>query len=89
MPERSVVVASKVGLHARPAALLAKAAAETGLAVTITADGRGPVDARSVLALMTLGAQHGETVTISADGEGADAALERLADLVSSELDGD
>jgi len=40
MPERRVKVGSKVGLHARPAAVLAKAAAAQSVAITIRkADG--------------------------------------------------
>ena len=49
---RTAVVASRVGLHARPAALFARAAAATGLPVTVATDGKDPVDARSVLGLM-------------------------------------
>jgi phosphotransferase system HPr (HPr) family protein len=54
MPERRVTVASKVGLHARPAALVAKAAATQPVAVSIAKDGGEPVAAGSVLNLMTL-----------------------------------
>ena len=40
MPERTVVVASRVGLHARPAMLFTQAVAATGLPVTIATPGR-------------------------------------------------
>ncbi|NUT92296.1 MAG: HPr family phosphocarrier protein, partial [Saccharothrix sp.] len=55
MPERRVTVASKVGLHARPAAVLAKAAAGQPVKVTIRKEDGQPVEAASVLGLMTLG----------------------------------
>lgn len=87
MPERRVTVGSKVGLHARPAAILAKAAAGSAVPITIRKDGGEPVPAASVLNLMTLGAMHGDQVVLSADGDGADAALDKLAELVASELD--
>ena len=48
MAERRVTVASKVGLHARPAALLAKAAADQPVTVTISKDGGEAVEASSV-----------------------------------------
>jgi phosphocarrier protein len=87
MPERRVIVASQVGLHARPAALLAKAAAEQPVAITIRKDGSEPVEAASVLNLMTLGAMHGDEVVLAAEGDGADAALEAMATLVGTDLD--
>ncbi|MDQ4037628.1 MAG: HPr family phosphocarrier protein [Actinomycetota bacterium] len=93
MPERRAVVASSVGLHARPAALFAKAAADQPVKVTIAVpgadagDGRGPVEASSILGLMTLGAEHGDEVVLSAEGEGAEAALDALAELIGRDLD--
>lgn len=87
MPERRVTVGSKVGLHARPAALVAKAAAAAPVAITIRKGDGQPVAAGSVLNLMTLGAMHGDEVVLSADGDGADAALDELAALVVADLD--
>jgi phosphocarrier protein HPr len=87
MPERRVTVGSKVGLHARPAALVARAAAAQPVPVTIRkADGQ-PVAAGSVLNLMTLGAMHGDEVVLAAEGDGADAALDEIAALVTQDLD--
>lgn len=48
MPERRVRVGSKVGLHARPAALFVQAAARQPVPVWIAKDGVDPVDARSI-----------------------------------------
>ena len=90
MPTRKVKVASRVGLHARPASLFVRAATATGLHVTIARDGDDtahPVEADSILAVMGLGARHGERVVLQADGDGADDALDRLADLLSNDLD--
>ncbi|MFD6095879.1 HPr family phosphocarrier protein [Nocardiopsis flavescens] len=87
MPQRTVAVGSAQGLHARPATLFVQAATATGLPVTIAAEGKDPVNASSMLAVMTLGAKHGDEVTLTAEGEGADAALDSLAELLASELD--
>src|SRR6266508_3292014 len=62
MPERRVVVGSKVGLHARPAALFVQAAAKQPVKVTIAKGNRPPVDARSILAVLSLDARGGEEV---------------------------
>ena len=84
MPSTPVVVGSRVGLHARPAAIIAEAAAASGAAVTIAVDGGAPVDAGSALLIMTLGAKCGDTVVVSSDDA---AVLQTVADLVSQDLD--
>ena len=85
--QRTVTIASSVGLHARPAALFVQAATATGLPVQINKVGDEPVDARSILGVMALGAKCGEEVVLTADGEGADAALDELVALLSRDLD--
>jgi len=87
MTQRTVTIASSVGLHARPAALFVQAATATGLPVQIGRDGEDAVDARSILGVMALGAKHGESVVLTADGDGADAALDGLVELLSRDLD--
>lgn len=87
MATRTVTIASSVGLHARPAALFVQAATATGLPVTIGRPGATPVDARSILGVMTLGAKHGEEVVLEAEGAGADSALDELVELLSRDLD--
>ncbi len=87
MPERTITVASSVGLHARPASLFSQAAAKAGIPVTLTnAEGKS-VNAASILGVLSLGIGHAEQVTISADGDGADAALDSLAELLNTDLD--
>ena len=87
MPERRVVVGSKVGLHARPAALFVQAAARQPVKVTIAKDGKPPVDARSILAVLGLDVRGGEEVTLAAEGDGAEAALDELATVVGTDHD--
>ena len=87
MSERQVRVGSKVGLHARPASLFAKAVANTGVPVQIAKEGQPPVNARSLLNVLTLGVKYRELVTLYAEGEGADAALDELAAMLGRELD--
>jgi phosphocarrier protein HPr len=87
MPERRVQVGSKVGLHARPAAMFVQAAAKQPVKVTIAkADGK-PVDARSILSVLALDARGGDEVVLAAEGDGADQALDELAALVARDLD--
>ena len=84
MPSNTVAVGSAIGLHARPAALIAQAATELGVPVTRSTNGEEPVDAGSALMIMTLGAGHGDQVTIESEDE---AALARITELVQADLD--
>lgn len=79
MPTTSVAVGSSVGLHARPAALIAEAAGGLGSPVTING-----VDAGSSLMIMTLGAKHGDTVEVAGEDQ---AAVDAIAALVARDLD--
>ncbi|GAB2446718.1 phosphocarrier protein [Conyzicola lurida] len=87
MPERTVTVASSVGLHARPASLFAQAAAATGTTVTLTSAAGRSVNAASILGVLSLGIGHGEVVTLAAEGDGADEAIAALAAVLETDLD--
>ncbi|WP_404371053.1 HPr family phosphocarrier protein [Kytococcus sedentarius] len=84
MASKTVTVGSAVGLHARPAAVIAAAAGEVEADVQIALAGGDPVDASSSLMIMTLGAGQGAEVTVTSDDE---AAVEKIAGLVEQDLD--
>ena len=86
MPSQTVTVGSRIGLHARPAALIAEAVGKAGVPVTLATPGGMPVDAGSPLMIMTLGAKQGTEVVVSSDDE---AVLTRIADMVATDLDAD
>ena len=80
MTERTVAVPDGVGLHARPAALFVQAAAATGVPVTVGRPGGDPVDARSILAVLSLDVRGGETVVLRTEGDDdVLAGLERVS----------
>ncbi len=87
MPERTVTIASAIGLHARPASLFSQAAAKAGVPVILTAESGTSVNAASILGVLSLGLDHGETVTLQADGDHADEALDLLVALLETDLD--
>ena len=62
-----------MGLHARPAAVVAQAMADLDAEISING-----VDAKSVMMLMTLGLKMGDTLTVSAHGPEAERAVEML-----------
>jgi len=84
MPTKTVTVGSAIGLHARPAAIIAEAVVNAGVPVTLAMDGGEPVDAGSALMIMTLGAENGAQVTVASDDE---KTLDTIADLVQQDLD--
>lgn len=84
MPSKTVVVGSSVGLHARPAQLIAEAAEALDSEVLIGIPDNEPVDASSSLMIMTLGAGPGDQVEVSSDDQ---AALDTIAALVEKDLD--
>ncbi|RYV52790.1 HPr family phosphocarrier protein [Pengzhenrongella frigida] len=90
MFERKVIIASRVGLHARPAAIFADAVGRVPVEVTIAMDAEpvdDAMDASSILSLMSLGAAHGDVVVLRAEGAGADEVLESLAKILETDLD--
>ena len=90
MSERHVSIASRVGLHARPAGIFAEAVGELPIEVTIAMEGEpaeDAMDASSILSLMSLGAAHGDVVVLRAEGDGADEALDALVKILETDLD--
>ncbi|MET8332316.1 HPr family phosphocarrier protein [Streptosporangium canum] len=84
MAERQVTVEAEVGLHARPAATFVQTATKAPLDVTVAKGGGQPVNAKSILAVLSLDVRQGDTVVIKAEGEGADAILDQLALIASA-----
>lgn len=90
MIERKATVASRVGLHARPAAIFAEAAGELPVEVTIALDGSPAdeaMDASSILSLMSLGAEHGDVVVLRSEDDGAEDALDSLVRILETDHD--
>ncbi|OKL50510.1 dihydroxyacetone kinase phosphoryl donor subunit DhaM [Boudabousia marimammalium] len=74
-----------VGLHARPAAVLATAMGEFDAEIEAfnDTDGTGPVDAASVMMLTTLGVKGGGQLRLVASGPDAAAALAKAEEVVA------
>jgi len=76
-----------VGLHARPASIIAKAAEAYDEEILLNLEGGDEgeaADAASSLMIMTLGAQKGASVVVTSDNE---AAVEEIAALIEQDLD--
>ena len=89
MASKTVTVGSSVGLHARPAAIIAEAADGYDDEITLTlvgGDDEEGVDAASSLMIMTLGAEKGAEVVVTSDNV---EAVEAIAALIEKDLDAD
>jgi len=84
MSQRTVVIASRVGLHARPASLFTQAVAASGALVTMGKPGEPSMDASSILMVMALGIGHGEEVVLESEDDGV---LDQLVTLLETDLD--
>ena len=87
MASKTVTVGSSVGLHARPAAIIAEAADGYDDDITLTlvgGDDEDGVDAASSLMIMTLGAEKGAEVVVTSDNA---EAVEAIAALIEKDLD--
>lgn len=83
MPERSVIVTHKVGLHARPASIFVQTASKFASEISISCEDR-TANAKSILTVLTLGAHQGAEITIKTEGEDAQEALDTLVALVEN-----
>jgi phosphocarrier protein len=87
MVERTVRIGSTHGLHARPAKLFTQAAAASGSSVTIAKSGGSPVNAASILGVISQGIDFGDEVTLVVDGGDEQRVLDELVELLSTDHD--
>jgi phosphocarrier protein HPr len=82
--ECRVEVVNRLGLHARAAAKLVRAATEYDSSIRLTrGDGGASADAKSILSVLMLAASRGTELIITADGRDERAALDALCRLIS------
>lgn len=66
-------ITDEVGIHARPAGVLARKVKEYSSRVTIT-KGEKSAEAQKLMAVMSLGVKQGETIRVSVEGEDEETA---------------
>ena len=77
-----MLIVNPLGLHARPAAQIVRAASDFTSEVRLEKDGM-EVNGKSIMGVMMLAAECGSTIRIRATGTDADAAVDALCRLVS------
>ena len=85
MIERTVTIANKNGLHARPAAEIVKTAAKFKSDITLVRDDL-EVNGKSIMGVMMLAAEFGSTLTLRATGPDEEQAVSAIADVIASKF---
>ncbi|MEZ6186423.1 MAG: HPr family phosphocarrier protein [Planctomycetota bacterium] len=80
---RSVILRNRYGLHVRPATTIAQTAKDFACEIALIKD-ENEVDAKSIFSMLTLGAEQGTELTLRARGADSEAAVDKLADVISN-----
>ena len=75
--QQTLVVTNKLGIHARPAAMIVRVANKYKADVIVEKEDE-QVSAKSIMGLIMLAAGHGTELRFSATGEQAEALLEEM-----------
>lgn len=85
---KELVVANKLGVHARPAAMFVKTANRFDCDIFVEKDGE-KVNGKSIMGLMMLAAGPGSKLQVLATGRDATQALNELEALLKRKFDED
>ena len=85
MPERTVTIVNRQGLHARPAAEIVKLTSKFEAEVTLARDDL-EVNGKSIMGVMMLAAEQGSSLHLRADGPDAEQALDALSALIANKF---
>lgn len=77
MKSFSYVIKDEIGIHARPAGLLAKTAKEFNSQIIININGKS-ADITRLMAVMALGIKCGNEVEVTVEGDDEEAAFEAI-----------
>jgi phosphocarrier protein HPr len=86
MIEKKVRIHNRLGLHARPAALIVQTASKFVSNISLVKDGL-QVDGKSIMGVMMLAAAYGSEIVIRANGPDNEAAVKALEVLFQSKFD--
>ena len=78
MKQFQYVITDPVGIHARPAGLLVKAAKALDSTVTVEKVGGKSSAATKLMAVMGLGVKVGDTVTVTVEGGNEEVSLQAM-----------
>ena len=83
---KDFLVANKLGIHARPAAMFVKTANRFTCDIFVEKDGE-KVNGKSIMGLMMLAAGPGSKLTVHVEGKDASQAMAELETLIKRKFD--
>lgn len=87
MYTQEITVNNEVGLHARPATTFIRKANEFKSVIRVKKDDDGPVNAKSLLGVLSLGIVKGTKIILTADGPDEETAVKALVELVENDFE--
>lgn len=85
MKKFDYTIKDEIGIHARPAGMLAKTAKGVESTVAIEKGGKSAV-ATKLMAVMGLGVKCGDTVTVTVEGTDEDTAVKTIQEFFENNL---
>jgi phosphocarrier protein len=85
---KELVIQNRLGLHARPSAMLVKACSRFKSEIWVEKDGE-QVNGKSIMGLMMLAAGLGSKLLVTCEGPDAERALNEIESIVSRKFDED
>ena len=86
MPEKQATVKNRLGIHARPSALLVQAAAQFESEITLERDDLA-INGKSIMGVMMLAAEVGAVINVRTEGADEQIALDKMVEMIESEFD--
>ena len=86
MAVKEFTIKNQLGIHARPAAKLAKIANEFESTIRVMKDGL-EVNGKSIMGIMMLAAAEGNVIQVEAEGPDEKDAIRALGDLIENKFD--
>jgi len=86
MIKKEIKIINELGIHARPAGMIANTSARFACDIKIVKD-KMEVNAKSIMGIMTLAAGKGSVITIITNGVDEAQALAAIVDLFSRKFD--
>jgi phosphocarrier protein len=85
MEVQTFTIRNRLGLHARAAALLVKAANRFASEITLEKDGI-EVNGKSIMGILMLAASKGSKITLKAEGKDSIQVMKTLGDLIENKF---
>ncbi|OGR76388.1 MAG: phosphocarrier protein HPr [Elusimicrobia bacterium GWC2_64_44] len=88
MKKIDITITNELGIHARPAGMIANTSSRFASDIKLVKDGM-EVNAKSIMGIMTLAAGKGSIIEVTAKGKDEGEAVTAIADLFARKFDED